>query len=54
MEMVQEQQLQLKMNILLGYNMIIVVLWGDKILGSIFPGGGKLSKAFGGDGISVK
>ena len=31
MEMVQEQQLQLKINFLLGYNMKIVVLWGDNI-----------------------
>ena len=29
MEMVQEQQLQLKVNILLGYNMKIGVLSGD-------------------------
>ena len=30
--MVQEQRLQLKMKFLLGYNMKIVVLWGDKNL----------------------
>ena len=32
MEMVQEQRIQLKMKFLLGYSMIIVVLWGDKNL----------------------
>ena len=32
MEMVQEQRLRLKMKFLLGYNMKIVVLWGDKNL----------------------
>ena len=37
MEMVQEQQLQLKMKFLLGYNMKIVVLWGDKnLVGAFF------------------
>ena len=30
--MVQEQLLQLKMKFLLGYNIKIVVLWGDKNL----------------------
>ena len=29
MEVVQEQRLQLKMTFLLGYNMKIVVLWGN-------------------------
>ena len=45
METVQEQRRQLKMKFLLGYNMKIVVLWGDENLvgrGSIFPGGGRL------------
>ena len=32
MEMVQEQRLQLKMKFLLGYNMKIVILWGDIFL----------------------
>ena len=45
MEMVQEQQLQLKINFLLGYNMKIVVLWGDNIWWGHFLGGGRLSKA---------
>ena len=38
MEMVQEQQPQLKMKFLLGYNMKIVVLLGDKnlLVGEIF------------------
>ena len=37
MEMVQEQRLQLKMKFLLGYNMKIVVLWGDKhLVGAFF------------------
>ena len=30
MEMVQELRLRLKMKFLLGYNMKIVILWGDK------------------------
>ena len=36
MEMVQEQQLQLKINILLGYNMKTVVLWGKIKIGGTF------------------
>ena len=36
MEMVQEQRLQLKMKILLGFNMKIVVLWGNKNLVGVF------------------
>ena len=39
MEIVQEQRLQLKMTFLLGYNMKIVALWGNKNLvmgGSFF------------------
>ena len=36
MEMVQEQRLQLKIKFLLGYNMQIVVLWGDKHLVEVF------------------
>ena len=36
MEMVQEQRLQLKMKFLLGYNMKIVVLWGNKNLVRVF------------------
>ena len=32
MKMVQEQRLQLKMKFLLGYNMKIVILWGDIFL----------------------
>ena len=38
MEMVQEQRPQLKMKFLLGYNMKIVVLLGDKnlVVGGIF------------------
>ena len=44
---------------MLGYNMNIVALWGDKDLVeggggvSIFLGGGRLSKKFADDGISV-
>ena len=36
MEMIQEQRLQLKMKFLLGYNMIIVVLLGNKNLAGAF------------------
>ena len=54
MTMVQEQQLQLQMKFLLGYNMKIVVLWWIKIWWGIFLGGGRLSKAIADDGISVK
>ena len=37
METVQEQRRQLKMKFLLGYNMKIVVLWGDKnLVGAFF------------------
>ena len=36
MEMVQEQRLKLKMKILLGFNMKIVVLWGNKNLVGVF------------------
>ena len=37
MEMVQEQRLQLKMKFLLGYNMKIVVLLGNKnLVGAFF------------------
>ena len=36
MEMVQEQRLQLKIKFLLGYNMKIVALWGDKKLVRVF------------------
>ena len=36
MEMVQEQRLQLKMKFLSGYNMKIVVWWGDKNLMGVF------------------
>ena len=36
MEMVQEQQLQLKMKFLLDYNMKIFVLWRDKTLVGAF------------------
>ena len=37
MEMVQEQRLQLKMKFLLGYNMKIVVLRGDRnLVGAFF------------------
>ena len=32
MKMVQKQQLHLKMKFLLGYNMQIVIYWGDKNL----------------------
>ena len=42
--MVQEQGLQLKMKFLLGYNMKMVVLWGDKNLGG--GGGGRGGGAF--------
>ena len=44
------------MKFLLGCNMKIVVLWGDKNLegGGIFPGGGRLSKACADDEISDK
>ena len=45
----------LKMKFFLGYNMKILVLWGDKdLVGGIFPGGGRLSKACVDDGILVK
>ena len=68
MEMVQEQLLQLKMKLLLGYNMKTVVLcvcvcvcvWGGGggggggFNGGIFLGGGRLSKACADDGILVK
>ena len=63
MEMVQEQWLQLKMRLLLGYNLKIVVLWwmgggvgggGLKFGGGIFLVGGKLSKAHADEGILVK
>ena len=37
MEMVQERRLQLKMKLLLGYNMKIVALWGEKnLVGAFF------------------
>ena len=54
--MVQEQRLQLKMKLFLGYKMKIVVSWGDKYLvGDIFPGGERLSKAcVDDDGILAK
>ena len=55
--MVQEQRLQLKMRFLLGYNMKIVALWGDKNLvgeGGIFSGGGRLSNSCVDDGILLK
>ena len=55
MEMVKEQRLQLKMKFLLGYNMKIVVLQGDKnFFEGIFLGEGRLSKARADDGILVK
>ena len=55
MEMVQEQQLQLKMKFLLGYNIKIVVLWGDKnLVGGTFPGERRLSKGCADDGVLVK
>ena len=44
MEMVQEQQLQLKMKFFLGYNMNIVALWGE--------GGGRFGGAGGGEHFS--
>ena len=34
--MVHEQRLQLKMKFLSGYNMKIIVLWGDKNLMGVF------------------
>ena len=44
--MVQEQRQQLKMKLFLGYKMKIFVLWGDKnLVGDMFPGGERLSKA---------
>ena len=62
--MVQKQWLQLKMKLLLGYNMKTVVLcvcvcvcvWGggEEFNGGIFLGGGRLSKACADDGILVK
>ena len=55
--MVQEQRQQLTMKFLLGYRMKTIVLWreGDKnLVVGIFPGGGRLSKAFANDGILVK
>ena len=37
MEMVQEQQLELKWKLLVGYNTKIVVLWGHKnLVGTFF------------------
>ena len=43
------------MKFLLGYNIKIVVLWGDKnLMVGIFPGGGSLSKACTDDGILLK
>ena len=55
METVQEQRLQLKMKFLLGYNMKIVVLWGNKNLVRVFFfGGGRLCKACADEGILVK
>ena len=56
MAMVQEQRLQLKMKLFLGYKMKIVVLWGDKnLIGDIFSGGERLSKAcVDDDGILAK
>ena len=42
------------MKFLLGYNMKIVVLFGNKYLvRAIFPGGGRLSKAWADGGILV-
>ena len=55
MEMVQEQWLQLKTRFSMGYNMKSFVLWGDKhLVGGIFPGGGRLSKASADDGVFSK
>ena len=60
METVQEQQLRLQMKFLLGYSKKIVALrwWeeggGVKIRWNIFPGEGRLSKAFAHDGILMK
>ena len=42
MKMLQGQRLQLKMKFLLGYNMKVLFIWGDKdLMGGIFPGGGE-------------
>ena len=55
MEMVQEQWLQLKTRFSMGYNSKSFVLWGDKhLVGGIFPGGGRLSKACADDGVLVR
>ena len=55
MEIVQEQQLQLKMKFLSGCNMKTIVFRGDKnLVVGIVPGGGRLSKACVDDGILVK
>ena len=55
MEMVQEQRLKLKMKFLLGYNMKMVVLWGDKKFGGgFFLGERRLSKGRADDEILVK
>ena len=61
--MVQEQRLQLKMKILLGYKIKIVVLWkgggggkvsGENLVVGFFRGGGSLFKTCADDGILVK
>ena len=56
MAVVQEQRQQLKMKLFLGYKMKIFILWGDKnLVGDMFPGGERLSKAcVDDDGIAAK
>ena len=54
MEMVEKQQLKLKMKFLLSCNIKIVVLWRDKNLVGIFFGGRRLSKARADNGILLK
>ena len=59
MEIVQEQRLQLKMKLLLGYNNMKVVMLcrGGRyknLVEGIFPGRGRLSKACADDGFLVK
>ena len=56
MTVVQEQPLQLKMKLFLGYKMKIVVLQGDKnLVGDIFASGERLSKGcVDDDGILAK
>ena len=55
MEMVQKQRLHLKMKFLMGNNMKMFVLWGNKnLVVTIFPGGEILFTACADDGISVK